>query len=117
MRKLEWMYHRKHCKTCQKTDSYLEEKGLSVETTVDCKTEPITFSQAKKLLTGVNRLYATKGVKVVEVDLSKGADDDLLQSLLIGPSGKLRAPTIKTGNIMVVGYDEGVYDKAFAQKK
>ena len=103
--------------TCRKTDSYLYEKGLSVETTVDCKKEPMTFSQVKKLLAGVRKLYATKGARVVEVDLSEGADEALLQSLLIGPSGKLRAPTIKTGNVMVVGYEQGVYDKAFTERK
>jgi arsenate reductase-like glutaredoxin family protein len=115
--KLDWMYHRKNCKTCQKTDAYLDEHGLSINQTVDCKKEPMTFSQAKALLAGVKTLYATKGTKTVEVDLTKGADEELLESLLIGPSGNLRAPTIKTGDVMVVGYDQALYSKAFGGKQ
>lgn len=117
MAKLDWMYHRKNCQTCQKTDGYLAREGISVNTVVDCKKEPMTFSEARGLLEGVRRLYATKGSKVVEVYMaSKPADPELI-SLMIGPSGKLRAPTIKNGDVLVIGFNEDMYGRALAVKK
>lgn len=117
MAKLDWMYHRKNCQTCQKTDGYLAREGISVNTVVDCKKEPMTFSEARGLLEGVRRLYATKGTKVVEVYMaSKPADPELI-SLMIGPSGKLRAPTIKNGDVLVIGFNEDMYGRALAVKK
>ena len=112
MRKLDWMYHRKNCKTCQKTEAYLDANDMTVENIIDCKKQPMSFDEAKQLLSGVSRIYATKGTKLVEL-AAADADDSELASLLIGPSGNLRAPTIKTGDVLVVGYHEDAYKKAF----
>jgi arsenate reductase-like glutaredoxin family protein len=115
MKTLDWMYHRKNCNTCKKTDDYLEANKIGVATIVDCKAQPMAFAEAKELLNGVSKLYATKGTKLVELDVSE-ADDDELASLIIGPSGKLRAPTIKSGDVMVVGFQEEAYKKAFSDR-
>ena len=52
-------------------------------------------------------LYVAKGKKVVHVDLSadRPADDELL-GMLLGRSGKLRAPAIRTGTRFLVGYND-----------
>ena len=57
------------------------------------------------VLDGVTLLRVAKGKKILDVDLSanRPGDDELL-SLLLGRSGKLRAPTIKVGNQLLVGY-------------
>lgn len=34
-----------------------------------------------------------------------------LESLLIGPSGNLRAPTARKGRTLLVGFDEATYAK------
>lgn len=113
--KIEWMYHRKNCTTCQRSDSYLNERGMTVSQIVDCKKEPLVLKDAKKLLNGIEKLYATKGQKVVSVDLkAQKPTDEQLQSLIIGPSGKLRAPTIRHGAVMVVGFNEDMYDEALS---
>lgn len=47
---------------------------------------------------------------MVHVDLTAGPPDPrTLRSLLIGPSGNLRAPTIRVGRTLVVGFDEATY--------
>ena len=55
-------------------------------------------------------LYVTKGKKVVHVDLraSRPPKAELL-GLLLGPSGNLRAPTVRRGRTLVVGFDEATY--------
>lgn len=52
-----------------------------------------------------------KGKKVLHVDLTaeRPSDDDLL-GLLLGRSGKLRAPAIRTGTRFVVGYNAEILE-------
>jgi hypothetical protein len=55
-------------------------------------------------------VYATRGKKVVHVDLRREKPDRAtLEALLIGPSGNLRAPTLRRGRTLLVGFDEATY--------
>ena len=58
------------------------------------------------MLAGVRDLYVAKGKKTVHVDLVGGrpGDDELL-GMLLGRSGKLRAPALRTGTTLIVGYN------------
>jgi len=40
---------------------------------------------------------------------TKGATDDEIAALIIGPSGNLRAPAFITGKRLVIGFEEGAY--------
>jgi arsenate reductase-like glutaredoxin family protein len=83
-----------------------------VATEVDAKKATITRRQALDVLDGVDELYATKGKKVIHVDLKRDKPDRAaLESLLIGPSGNLRAPTLRRGRTLLVGFDEATYVK------
>lgn len=62
------------------------------------------------MLAGVDGLYAVKGKRVVHVDLRKDRPDRAaLLGLLLGPTGNLRAPTLRKGRTLVVGFDEATY--------
>lgn len=51
-----------------------------------------------------------KGKKVVSVDLKDAPpSDDDLASLLLGPTGNLKAPTLRVGKTLLVGYWEDAY--------
>ena len=53
---------------------------------------------------------ATRGKRVIRVNLKHDPPDDAtLRSLLIGPSGNLRAPTLRVGRTLLVGFDEPTY--------
>lgn len=39
------------------------------------------------------------------------SDDELL-AVLLGPTGNLRAPTLRVGSVLLVGYAEGAYAEA-----
>ena len=75
--------------------------------------EPVEGDAALRLLDGVRRLRIAKGKKVVDLDLEKDrpTDEELL-ALLLGRSGKLRAPTIRTGDTLLVGFHLGMFEEA-----
>jgi len=63
---------------------------------VDAKKETIKGDKALGVLAGVDDIYAAKGKRVVHVDLRKGKPEGAaLLGLLLGPTGNLRAPTIR----------------------
>ena len=77
---------------------------------MDAKKATITRRQALDVLADVDELYATKGKKVIHVDLRREKPDRAtLEGLLIGPSGNLRAPTLRRGRTLLVGFDEATY--------
>jgi arsenate reductase-like glutaredoxin family protein len=78
------------------------------------KTAPLKRDDALALVREVDKVYAAKGKKVVYFDLKKDQpSDDELAKVLLGPTGNLRAPTLKKGKTLVVGFDEEVYRKVF----
>jgi len=76
-------------------------------------TDPIEGEAALAVLDGVKDLYVAKGRRVVHFDLSleRPSDEELL-TVLLGRSGKLRAPTLKTGATLVVGYSHDLLSSA-----
>ena len=62
------------------------------------------------MLANVDEIHVAKGKRIVHVDLRKGrpAKSELLE-LLLGPTGNLRAPTLRTGRTLLVGFDEATY--------
>lgn len=77
---------------------------------VHARKTPIAPRAALALLDDVDFLIATRGKKVIEIDLRQGRPPaGELELLLIGPSGNLRAPTLRVGRTLLVGFDEAVY--------
>lgn len=68
--------------------------------------------QALALIHDVDEIYASKGKQVVHLDLRKEKPDAAtLKALLLGPTGNLRAPTLRKGRTLIVGFDEATYAK------
>ena len=85
---------------------------------MDAKKSTITAAQAIALTKGVDEIYATKGKKVIHVVMAKDKPDaDTLRGLLVGPSGNLRAPCLRTGRTLIVGFDEATYASLLAAGK
>ena len=67
---------------------------------------------ALSLLADVSQLYVAKGKKVVHVNLkTEELDDEAAKKLLLGPSGNLRAPTLRKGKTLIVGFNEEAYQR------
>lgn len=83
-----------------------------------------TVSSTKKLgrdaaftmVRQVQRLVAAKGKKVTAVDLAADTpSDEDLAKLMLGPTGNLRAPTMRVGQTMVVGYNDQMFRDALGE--
>ena len=71
-------------------------------------------TEALALARQAQRLVAAKGKKVTAIDL-QGAPpaDDVLAGLLLGPTGNLRAPTMRVGQTILVGYNDQAFTEIF----
>ena len=66
--------------------------------------------EALALLKTVSRVVTAKGKKIVVFDLTHNRpDDETLVANLLGPTGNLRAPTLRKGSTLYVGFSEDVY--------
>ena len=73
--------------------------------------------EAMELASGVNKIYVIKGKRITEVDMKNDRpDSESLVKLLLGPTGNLRAPTLRKGKTLVVGFDGATYEKVFGPK-
>lgn len=109
-KKIDWLYKRKSCVTCQRADGYIETAGTKVGEVVDARKDRIDPAGALKLAKTVDKIVAAKGKKVVTLDLKKDhPGDETVLAHLIGPTGNLRAPTARVGRTLLVGFDEASY--------
>ena len=61
-----------------------------------------------------SKVYVAKGKKVLTFEPKKESFDSAeFQKAAIGPSGNLRAPTIRTGKTWFVGFSEEAYAEKF----
>jgi arsenate reductase-like glutaredoxin family protein len=98
--------------TCAKTQGFLAKHKVTVAEQADAKKATIKGPAALSVLEGVDELYVAKGKKVEHVDLRKARPDRAtLLGLLLGPTGNLRAPTLRKGRTLIVGFEEDTYKK------
>jgi arsenate reductase-like glutaredoxin family protein len=96
--------------TCAKTQGFLAKNDIDVRDEVNAKKAPIRGEKALDVLEGVSHVYASKGKRVIHFDLTRErAPRDELLAALLGPSGNLRAPTLRVGKTLLVGFDEETY--------
>jgi hypothetical protein len=79
-------------------------------TVVDATKERRGRDEALKLVKTVGRLVVAKGKKVLLFDMKKDLpDDNTLAAHLLGPTGNLKAPTLRIGETLIVGFGEEAY--------
>jgi arsenate reductase-like glutaredoxin family protein len=109
---IDWYYTRKGCKTCNKTNDYLEKNKLAVKDQLEAKAK-LGKKDALQLASRASSIRIAKGKKVMTYNMKKDrpSDDELLQGML-GPTGNLRAPAIMKGKTLIIGFNEEMYDSS-----
>ncbi len=90
------------------------QKELTVASVVNARKEQFDRARTLALLRPLSEVIAVKGKKILRFSLKKDQQPpDALLAAVIGPSGNLRAPAIRTGKILVVGFHPAVYAEIF----
>jgi arsenate reductase-like glutaredoxin family protein len=96
--------------SCKKAQEFLETNDLAVGERTDATKHRKGRDEALALATSAERVVVAKGKKVVAFDMKKDPpDDDTLAALLLGPTGNLKAPTLRKGGTLLVGFGEDAY--------
>ena len=85
-----------------------------IGTIVDATKDRRGRDDALQLARSVKRVIAARGKKVVVFDMTNDPpDDETLAAHLLGPSGNLKAPTLRLGDTLLVGFGEEAYRQIF----
>jgi arsenate reductase-like glutaredoxin family protein len=85
---------------------------MSVQDRTDATKDRRGRDQALAMAKTADKVIVTKGKKIVTFDMKKTPpDDDTLASQLLGPTGNLRAPTLRLGKTLLVGFSVQAYDE------
>lgn len=74
--------------------------------------QKLQADDAVALLKKASKLIAIKGKKVQEFTGAQRTSEDAVAAML-GPTGNLRAPTIRSGKTLLVGFNEEVFADFF----
>jgi len=71
-------------------------------------------TEALAMARAAHRLIAAKGKKVTAIDLQSAPPaDDVLAGLMLGPTGNLRAPIMRVGQTILIGYNDQAFNDIF----
>jgi arsenate reductase-like glutaredoxin family protein len=69
----------------------------------------LALKDAKDLLKDVDEIVSSRGARIEHLLMKDKPSDALLERALIGPTGRLRAPTARIGRRLLVGFNEATY--------
>jgi hypothetical protein len=79
-------------------------------TVVDASKDRRGREEAIRLARSAARVVAARGKKMVTFDMRDDPpDDDTLAEHILGPTGNLKAPTLRIGDTLLVGFGEEAY--------
>lgn len=99
--------------SCKKAQGFLESHAYPTPHEIlDATKNRRGRDEALKLAKSVNTVIVARGKKVVTFDMKAAPpDDNTLADLLLGPTGNLKAPTLRLGQTLLVGFGEPAYQQ------
>ena len=88
----------------------MDAKGIEAKETVSASNK-LGRSDAAALVKSAKKVIVAKGKKVQSFPGGKAAKE--IVDALLGPTGNLRAPTLRVGKTLLVGFDESSYSEVF----
>ena len=86
-----------------------DRKGTEIQETVEGRKVQISDDKAWELLKVAKEIVVGRGKKSQNYTPSKQNKAEILSNCL-GRTGNLRAPTLKIGKMIIVGFNEDMYD-------
>ncbi len=83
---------------------------------VDASKKRLGRDEALRLARSMERVIAARGKKMVVFDMNTNPpDDDTLAAHLLGPTGNLKAPTLRLGETLLVGFGDEAYRQVLTE--
>jgi hypothetical protein len=96
--------------SCKKAQEFLESNAWDVAAQTDASKERRGRQEALALAKQADTVVVAKGKKVFVFDMTaEPPEDELLAAHILGPTGNLRAPALRIGRKLVVGFSEAAY--------
>lgn len=76
----------------------------------NAKSQTYSGEEAWQVIADASKVFVASGKKVIEF-VPATADKELMLKKITGPSGNLRAPALKKGNVFYIGYNDELYDQ------
>jgi hypothetical protein len=86
----------------------LDKRGLEIKETVEARKQKIAADSAWEILESAKKLVVGRGKKFQVFDPAKDEKKAILKACL-GRTGNLRAPALKMGDRVVVGFNDDMY--------
>jgi arsenate reductase-like glutaredoxin family protein len=99
--------------SCVRGDEFLAARKLAVRETVDAKKQRYTAADLPALMKGASEVLVAKGKKSQVFQPTDKAAWKEIAAAAIGPTGNLRAPTLRRGKRWIVGFGEEAWREAF----
>jgi arsenate reductase-like glutaredoxin family protein len=98
--------------TCGKVSKFLDAKKIEVKETVPASRK-LGKQDAAKLVREASRVIVAKGKNVRQFPGGKATAE--IVDALLGPTGNLRAPTVRVGKTLLVGFDAESFSKVLGR--
>lgn len=96
--------------SCKRSQGFLANESVAIKEQVSANKNKLGRDDALRLAQDVDEVIVAKGKKVVRFDTRKESpDDEVLLKAMLGPTGNLRAPVVRRGKTLVVGFSDEVY--------
>ena len=90
---------------------FLDTRNLQPENRTDARKEKLEAAAVWDLMGSAQQIVVAKGQRVEIFVPSDDTQEPILKAVL-GRSGSLRAPTIRSGDVFLVGYNNALYETA-----
>ena len=88
---------------------FLDTHNLQPESRTDARKEQMDASAVWDLMGRAERIVVAKGRRVVTFVPTEDTQESILKAVM-GRSGNLRAPTLRSGEIFFVGFNSTLYE-------
>ncbi|MCB9857926.1 MAG: hypothetical protein H6818_19760 [Phycisphaerales bacterium] len=83
---------------------------MSAKETISASKAKFNADDAWKLASAASKVIVARGKNVQTFDMKNGAiDKETLLKAMLGPTGNLRAPAVRKGKTLYIGFNEDVY--------
>ena len=90
---------------------FLDTHNLQAESRTDARKEKLEAGTVWELMGSAERIVVAKGRRVETFVPTEETQESILKSVM-GRSGSLRSPTVRSGDVFFVGYNDTLYQSA-----